>query len=124
MRKLSKINFAVVVIVVLLIAVLSEVIFSFNDTEYTVTITGKDRITESSKDGDGNSHASSKYIVFADDEDGNSLVFENTDCFIRLKFNSSNVQGQLKEGNTYKITVVGYRVPFLVGIKTLSKLMK
>ena len=56
MGKLSKINFVVVVIVVLLIAVLSEVIFSFNDTEYTVTITGKDRITESSKDSDGNSH--------------------------------------------------------------------
>ena len=121
MRKLSKINFVVVVIVVLLIAVLSEVIFSFNDTEYTVTITGKDRITESSKDSDGNSRTSSKYIVFADDENGNSLVFENTDCFIRLKFNSSNVQGQLKEGNTYKITVVGYRVPFFSWYQNIIK---
>ncbi|EOS41766.1 DUF1523 family protein [Lachnospiraceae bacterium JLR.KK009] len=121
MGKLSKINFVVVVIVVLLIAVLSEVIFSFNDTEYTVTITGKDRITESSKDSDGNSHTSSKYIVFADDENGNSLVFENTDCFIRLKFNSSNVQGQLKEGNTYKITVVGYRVPFFSWYQNIIK---
>lgn len=113
MKKSSKVNFIVVAIVVLMISVLSEVIFSFNDTEYTVTITGKDRITESSEDSDGNSHVLSKYIVFADDENGNSLVFENTDCFIRLKFNSSNVQGYLKYGHTYKITVIGYRVPFL-----------
>lgn len=113
MRKSSKVKFIAVVVVILLVAVLSEAIFSFNDTEYTVTITGKDRITESSKDSDENSHTSSKYLVFADDENGNSLVFENADCFIRLKFNSSNIQGQLKEGHTYKITVIGYRVPFL-----------
>ncbi len=112
MRKSSKVKFIVVVIVILLVAVLSEAIFSFNDTEYTVTITKKDRITESSKYSEGNVKTSSKYLVFADDENGNSLVFENTDCFIRLKFNSSNVQGQLKDGHTYKITVIGYRVPF------------
>lgn len=121
MRKSSKVKFIVVVIVILLVTVLSEAIFSFNDTEYTVTITGKDRITESSKDSDGNSHTSSKYLVFADDENGNSIVFENTDCFIRWKFNSSNVQGQLKEGHTYKITVIGYRVPFLSWYQNIIK---
>ena len=121
MRKSSKVKFIAVLVVVLLVAVLSEVIFSFNDTEYTVTITDKDRITESSKDSDGNSNTSSKYLVFADDENGNSIVFENTDCFIRWKFNSSNVQGQLKEGHTYKITVIGYRVPFLSWYQNIIK---
>ena len=70
--------------------------FSFNDTEYILTVTDKERVTEGSKD-----RISSKYLVFADDENGNSLVFENTDCFIRGKSNSSNIQGQLKVGNTY-----------------------
>ena len=121
MRKSSKVKFIAVLVVVLLVAVLSELIFSFNDTEYTVTITDKDRITESSKDSDGNSNTSSKYLVFADDENGNSIVFENTDCFIRWKFNSSNVQGQLKEGHTYKITVIGYRVPFLSWYQNIIK---
>lgn len=121
MRKSSKVKFIAVLVVVLLVAVLSEVIFSFNDTEYTVTITEKERITESSKDSDGNSHTSSKYLVFADDENGNSLVFENADRFIRWKFNSSNVQGQLKEGHTYKITVIGYRVPFLSWYQNIIK---
>ncbi len=106
---------------IVLIAVFSEVIFSFNDTEYTVIVTGKDRITENLKDSDGNSRTSSKYLVFADDENGNSLVFENTDCFIRGKFDSSNIQGQLKEEHTYKITVVGYRVPFLSWYQNIIK---
>lgn len=121
MRKSSKVKFIVVAVVILLAVVFSLKAFSFNDTEYTVTITDKDRITESSKDSDGNSETSSKYLVFADDENGNSLVFENTDCFIRLKFNSSNIQGRLKEGNTYKITVVGYRVPFLSWYQNIIK---
>lgn len=112
MKKLSKFLFIVIAAVIVLVIAVSIKAFNFNDTEYTVTITDKERITESSNDSDGNVETSSKYLVFADDENGNSLVFENTDCLIRSKFNSSNVQGQLKEGHTYKITVIGYRVPF------------
>lgn len=121
MRKSSKVKFIAVAVVVVLAVVFSIRAFNFNDTEYTVTITDKDRITESSKDSDGNSNTSSKYLIFADDKNGNSLVFENTDCFIRLKFNSSNIQGQLKEGNTYKITVIGYRVPFISWYQNVIK---
>lgn len=117
----SRVTIIVFVIAILAIAILSEVIFSFNDTEYTVTVTSKDRIVESSKDSDGNSHTTSRYLVFADDESGNPLVFENTDCFIRWKFNSSNIQGQLKDGHTYKITVIGYRVPFLSWYQNIIK---
>lgn len=122
-RNRRKPNLVIIVIAVAIIAVavFSEIMFNFNDTEYTVTITDKDRITESSKDNDGNVKTSSKYLVFADDENGNPLVFENTDCFIRWKFNSSNIQGQLKEGHTYKITVVGYRVPFLSWYQNIIK---
>ena len=98
---------AIMVSVILVLSIGYEAIFSFNDTEYTITVTDKERIYEGSGDT-----SSSKYLVFGDDDNGNSLVFENTDCFIRGKWNSSNIQGQLKEGNTYKVTVVGYRVSF------------
>lgn len=123
MRKIKKSNLGTIVIIIAVITlvVLSEMIFGFNDTEYTVTITDKERITESSKDNDGNYKTKSKYLVFADDENGEPLVFENTDCFIRLKFNSSNIQGQLKEEHTYKITVIGYRVPFLSWYQNIIK---
>lgn len=75
---------------------------SFNEKTYTITITDKDRII---------THNTSKYLVFGDDEQGTPLVFENTDNIIRLKFRSSNVQGGLKVGKTYDITVVGFRIP-------------
>ncbi len=122
MRKLSNVKFIVVAVIIVLTIVFSVRIFNFNDTEYTVTVTDKDRITKSSKDSDGNRNTSSKYLVSADDENGNPLVFENTDCFIRLKFNSSNMQGQLKEGRTYKITVIGYRVPFFSWYQNIIKI--
>lgn len=122
MRKLSNVKFIVVSVIIVLMVVFSVKIFSFNDTEYTITVTDKDRITESSEDGDGNRNTSSKYLVFTDDENGKPLVFENTDCFIRLKFNSSNMQGQLKEGHTYKITVIGYRVPFFSWYQNIIKI--
>ena len=108
---------AIMIAVILVLSIGYEAIFSFNDTEYTITVTDKERIYEGSGD-----ISSSKYLVFGDDENGNSLVFENTDCFIRGKWNSSNIQGQLKEGNTYKVTVVGYRVSFLSMYQNIIKI--
>ncbi len=121
MKKSSKIKFVVITVIIVFLCALSVKMLDFNDTEYTVTITDKNRVTESSKDSDGNVETTSKYLVFADDKNGNSLVFENTDCFIRWKFNSSNLQGQLKEEHTYKITVIGYRVPFLSWYQNIIK---
>ena len=108
---------AIMIAVILVLSIGYEAIFSFNDTEYTITVTDKERIYE----GNGDT-SSSKYLVFGDDDNGNSLVFENTDCFIRGKWNSSNIQGQLKEGNTYKVTVVGYRVSFFSMYQNIIKI--
>jgi hypothetical protein len=90
---------------------------SFNDHEYTITVTDKDRIVESN-----DNEVNSKYIVWGKTPDGEALVFENTDNVFRLKFNSSNVQGELEIGETYKITVVGIRVPFLSWYENIIKL--
>ena len=117
-KKNTRTFFVVIMIAVILVLSIGyEAIFSFNDTEYTITVTDKERIYEGSGDT-----SSSKYLVFGDDQNGNSLVFENTDCFIRGKWNSSNIQGQLKVGNTYKITVIGYRVPFLSWYQNIIKI--
>lgn len=106
--KINKFFVIIIMIAVVLgMTIGYQAMFSFNDTDYKITVTDKERIYKGSGDT-----SSSKYLVFGDDENGNALVFENTDCFIRGKWNSSNIQGQLKEGNTYKITVVGYRIPF------------
>ena len=117
-KKNTRTFFVVIMIIVILVLSIGyEAIFSFNDTEYTITVTDKERIYEGSGDT-----SSSKYLVFGDDDNGNSLVFENTDCFIRGKWNSSNIQGQLKEGNTYKVTVVGYRVSLFSMYQNIIKI--
>ncbi len=121
MGKSLNVKFIAAAAVILLVSVISVAMFNFNDTEYIVIVTGKDRITESSHDSGENSKTTSKYLVYADDENGNPLVFENTDCFIRGKFNSSNMQGRLKEGHTYRITAVGYRVPFCSWYQNIIK---
>ena len=86
---------------------------SFNDTEYVVTITEKERVVTSE---------SSKYLVFAETEQGEIVVFQNTDNFIRGKFDSSNFQGRLKVGNTYRLTVVGYRIPILSSYQNIIEI--
>ncbi len=91
-------------IIMMTIALLPICLTSFNDTEYVVTVTDKERAANSE---------SSKYLIFAEDEQGDTVVFENTDNLLRFKFDSSNIYGKLKIGYTYKITVVGFRVPIL-----------
>lgn len=114
--RIQKLFIVAFVGLILLLAIGSQMVFNFNDTEYTITITDKERIYEGSGDS-----SSSKYLVFGDDENSDSLVFENTDCFIRGKWNSSNLQGKIKEGNTYRITVVGYRIPFFSMYQNIIK---
>lgn len=51
----------------------------------------------------------SKYLIYTDGE-----VFENVDCLVKGKFDSSDLYGKLQEGQTYKAEVYGWRVkPFL-----------
>lgn len=110
MRKNDKFRLTLmsVIICITIVVVIGYIGFMgvglFNTETYVVTITDKERI---------NKNGSSRYLVYADSEDGESLVFENTDSLFHGKFNSSNVQGKLKEGKTYELTVVGFRIPIL-----------
>lgn len=63
----------------------------------TITINKSERIQE------GNS---SKYLIYT--QEG---VYENTDSFLRLKFNSSDVYNQLEAKKTYNCDTYGWRIP-------------
>lgn len=82
------------------VILLLSCIGSFNGTEYTLTVTDKERASDSSQ-----------YLVFAEDKNGESYVFKNTDKMLRGKFDSSNVQGKIKVDHTYRFTVIGFRIP-------------
>lgn len=88
-----------------------------NEKTYIITVMEKECIF------DHHTH-SSKYLVFGENKNGEALVFENADSFLRLKWNSSDIQTQLKEDNTYKITVVGYRIPSLSRYQNIIKAEK
>ena len=105
MCKKSRVFIEIIILVIVIATIVfASITMSFNDTEYVVTVTEKERIV---------SDDSSRYLIFAEDVQGNVIVFENTDSLLRGKFDSSNMQGEIKEGETYVFTVIGYRVPFL-----------
>jgi hypothetical protein len=69
----------------------------------TIQIENKERISTGS--GDSLDH---KYLVFCKDE-----TFENTDSLYMLKWSSSDLQNDLKDGQEYQVLVYGWRIPFL-----------
>lgn len=74
----------------------------YNEHTVECTITDKDR-------GHNQETGSSEYRIYTEQ----CGTFSNEDSLLRGKFNSGDVQGQLQEGETYDITVVGPRIPFM-----------
>lgn len=68
----------------------------------------KERVCDASGSGE-NASIECYYMVF--DEDGD--VFSNKDDLLYFKFDSASVQARLKQGETYDVTAVGWRVPLL-----------
>lgn len=93
-------------IALVVIAVIAVPVINFsNDHKYT----DKERVTTQVAEG----QTDSKYLIYGEDENGKTYVFEDTDTLFRWKFNSSDVYGALKEGETYELTVIGFRIHIL-----------
>lgn len=50
------------------------------------------------------------YMVYGKDDDGQIMVFKDTDSIIPPKFNSSDIYAQIEVGKTYALTVRGFRI--------------
>jgi len=79
--------------------------------ETTVTIDSKERAMLNAKQ--------SEYRVFCNEE-----VFKNKDSFFMLKFNSSDIQKDLKVGETYRIGVTGFRLRLLSQYRNIIKIIE
>lgn len=88
---------------------------SLNTHTVTITVSGTDRAWY----GKG-----SKWLVLGTDANGEPLVLENTDNLLRLKFNSSDIQAVIEEGETYEAEVVGYRIPILSWYENIISIKK
>ena len=51
------------------------------------------------------------YLVWVEDGNGVQYELQNEDILLKGKFNSSTIQGKLKEGEKYNIKTVGWRIP-------------
>ena len=76
-----------------------------NPQTYTVTVQSKDIKNKSN---------SGKFLVFCTDTTtGESRVFEVTDSLFKWRFDSADTYNMIREGETYKFTTGGYRIPLL-----------
>lgn len=57
---------------------------------------------------------SSRYLIFTENE-----TFENTDSWMFLKFDSSDLYGQLKTDSTYNVKVAGWRIKMLSSYRNI-----
>lgn len=111
----SKLAAGLGILVVLLIlgiiigGVVTLAISYLHTEEVVLTVSEKERIMD--RDGSG-----SRYLVWSENE-----TFENVDSFLKFKFNSSDLYGQLKEGKTYTCEVYGWRNSFFSWYRNLVK---
>ena len=90
--------YALILMLIIGVVVYPSMLYQSVET-VTVTVEEKERITTGSS-----KNLSHKYLVFTDSE-----VFENTDNFFFFKFGSSDLQRDLKEGQSYQVKVAGWR---------------
>lgn len=106
-------NFILGFIILMFIGSIMHSIAYYNSDELiTITISDKDRITT----GYGE-NITSKYIIYTEDE-----VFENTDALFFGKWNSADLQNQLKVGETYNVKVAGCRITYLSSFRNIIEI--
>lgn len=69
-------------------------------TTETITVNKTERVCSGKND--------CKYMVFADEG-----TFQNTDNILFKKWNSSDIHGDINEGQSYRVETIGFRVPIL-----------
>lgn len=90
----------------LVIAMLIGSVVVHYTTQEWVTVTIWDKEREGRSDGSGGTTYT--YMVHTDLES-----FTNSDSVLAFKFDSSDVQRQLREGQEYRLLVTGFRIPVL-----------
>jgi hypothetical protein len=90
-----------IAIIILMITIVFGILPLMHSTTYSnVTVIDKSYSGES----DG-------YLVWVEDDNGVQYELQNEDILLKGKFNSSTIQGKLKEGEKYNIKTVGWRIP-------------
>ena len=103
MHKRILLTFWVVLAIVLVPLLTYPVAYYLSADTVTLTVTYKERVED-------------RYLIYSDEG-----VYENTDSYIFLKFNSSKLYNDIKPGKQYTAKVAGWRVPFLSMYRNVIK---
>ena len=87
----------VVLIISILVFAIAFPLMTVDTVQFTVS--EKERVIH---------NRSSKYLIFSDEE-----IFQNTDCLMHWKFDSSDLYGKLKVGESYEAEVYGWRIHWM-----------
>jgi len=115
MEERGKTILAIVIVCLVLLLISGCFYYNYGTDEWVMfTVKKTERVVKSTSEG-----SSSKYLVFTETE-----VFENTDSLMWWKWNSSDVYGELEEGQTYNARVYGWRIPFLSCYRNIVELKR
>lgn len=87
----------------LFFAVMINVISYMNSDQVVFTVTDK----QAKLVCDGEDSCSNKYMIYTD-----RTTYEITDSVLLFRFDSSDVYGGIKIGETYRADAYGWRIPF------------
>ena len=95
---------AIVIAILVLVIGIGMVKSYYSEKTYQISVTEKDIKNY----GDGG-----KFLVFAELEDGTIRVFSIEDTLIKGRWDSADDYARIHVGESYTVTVIGWRVPFL-----------
>lgn len=108
-----KVKLIIAALLLLLLVGCPAAIYSSEET-LAITVVKTERVTSGSGDT-----LSSKYLVWTKSE-----VFQNSDSFLYLKFNSSDLYTKFEPGAKLTVRVVGWRIPFLSSYRNIVEVSK
>lgn len=95
-----------IIIILFAVAIIGAPFFK-RLTEKTVTITVTDKEVKKYDNKD-------KYLIYTDDG-----TYEITDTIAYLRFDSSDLYGEIEVGKTYECKVCGWRIPIFSSYKNI-----
>jgi len=109
MKQLNCLTYALLICIVLLAY---PTAYYMSSETIEITVKDKERVTV--RRGET---INSKFMIFSENE-----VFKNTDSWLFFKFRSADYQGQLEIGKTYKVKVVGWRIPLFSSYRNIVRI--
>ena len=108
----SKAGAVIVIIGVIVIVSVIMLFPHFIRNTYKVTITNKQIIKRNNTE---------EYLIYAQTEDGNIKVFEDTNNFLELKFNSEDLYWAIAINKKYEVRAYGFNIPLLLHYQNIVK---